>query len=101
MRGKMKVTNNTESIELCTEAGWLAYDVTVDTPITREYIIELGKLGDLTYLSMLKQPFYRIENHYHMIKGLEGERQLRVAMLVGEESILDEVYKILQQEEAV
>lgn len=101
MRGKMKVISVDESMELCTEAGWFAYDITVDKPITRECIKGLGKLGDLTYLSMLKQPFYRIENHYHMLKGLEGECRLRVAMLGGEESILDEVYQILQQEESV
>lgn len=93
----MKVTETTESVELCTESGWSAYDVTVDEPIDAHTILELGSLGTLTYLSALKQPFYRIEEQYYMIKGLEGKSQLRVAMLIGEEQILDRVKDILER----
>jgi len=92
----MKVTDISESIELCTEAGWSAYDMAVDMPIDREAILNLGTLGDLTYLSALKQPFYRIQSRYYMIKGLEGKCQLRVAMLLGEEAVLERVREILE-----
>lgn len=93
----MKITDTRESIELCTESGWSAYDITVDAPMDKETIHRLGALGVLTYLGMLKQPFYRIEEQYHMIKGIEGESKLRVAMLIGCEEILEEVRKILEE----
>lgn len=87
----MKVTDRRESIELCTESGWQAYDLILDGQMDRDTIFRLGKLGDLTYLEMLKQPFYRIELNYYMIKGLEGADRLRVAMLTGHEEILERV----------
>lgn len=93
----MKVTDTRESIELCTESGWSAYDVAVDEEINKETVERLGALGDMTYLGMLKQPFYRIEQPYYMIKGLEGERSLRVAMLGGHEAVLQTVYQILER----
>lgn len=93
----MKVTDRKESIELCTESGWSAYDLFVDGEITEEEIRRLGVLGDLTYLGMLSQPFYRIEQQYYMIKGLEHEKKLRVAMLGGQEAILEQVQELLEQ----
>ncbi len=87
----MRVTDRRESIELCTESGWQAYDLILDGQMDRDTILRLGKLGDLTYLEMLKQPFYRIEQNYYMIKGLEGADRLRVAMLGGYEEILERV----------
>lgn len=92
----MKVISVKESVELCTESGWSAYDMALDAGMDRETIIRLGSLGDLTYLEMLKQPFYRIEQAYYMIKGLEGSNTLRVAMLGGHEAILERVTELLQ-----
>lgn len=94
----MRVTDWKESIELCTESGWSAYDLMLNEPMTKEQIKTLGVLGDLTYLGMLQQPFYRIEQPLFMIKGLEGTRTLRVAMLGGQEEILNRVKKILEEE---
>ncbi len=91
----MKVIAVKESIELCTEAGWSAYDMFLDGKMDRETILKLGALGDLTYLEMLKQPFYRIEQNYYMIKGLEGADSLRTAMLTGHEEILERVKEII------
>ena len=51
----MKVISVKESVELCTESGWSAYDMTLDAEMDRDTIIRLGSLGDLTYLEMLKQ----------------------------------------------
>lgn len=92
----MKVLEQRASLELCTESGWYAWDLITEQPVTREVIEALGKLGTLTYLGMLNKPFYRIEEKYHMIKGLEGERTLRVAMLEGKEEILDKVTDMLE-----
>ncbi len=92
----MKVIKKEESSELCTEASWIAYDLFLDEAVNEKLIRKLGNLGSLLYLSGLKEPFYRIENRYHMIKGLEGKNQLRVAMLVGEEAIIDRVTEIIE-----
>lgn len=92
----MKVVEQRESIELCTESGWYAYDLMTDEAVGRTHIEKLGTLGTMTYLGMLSKPFYRIEEQYFMIKGLEGECTLRVAMLSGQEEILDRVRKILE-----
>lgn len=93
----MQVTGKKESIELCTESGWYAYDLTTDLPVDKDTIERLGRLGTMTYLGMLKQPFYRIEQEYFMIKGLEGEKQLRVAMLSGKEEVIDKVYEVIEK----
>lgn len=93
----MKVLQKRESMELCTEAGWYAYDLTTDEPISKPDIEALGSLGIMTYLGMLSKPFYRIEAQYHMIKGLEGENTLRVAMLAGREEIVSRVEAVLEQ----
>jgi len=95
----MKVIETAESMELCTEAGWEAVDITVDAPIDREVILRLGTLGSLSYLRALKQPFYRIQAAHYMIKGLEGKCQLRAAMLMGEEAILDRIRELLESDE--
>lgn len=92
----MKIIDQKESRELCTESGWYAYDLMTDEPVTKQYIEALGSLGAFTYLGMLSQPFYRIEQEYYMIKGLEGEKTLRVAMLEGREDILQKVYAVLE-----
>ena len=91
----MKVIAVKESVEPCTESGWSAYDMFLDEKMDKERILKLGTLGGLTYLEMLKQPFYRIEQPYYMINGLEGSNTLRVAMLGGHEAILERVRELL------
>lgn len=91
----MKVIAVKESVELCTESGWSAYDMFLDEKMDRETILKLKDLGDLTYLETLKQPFYRVEQNFYMIKGLEGADRLRTAMLSGHEEILERVKEIL------
>ena len=92
----MKVTGERESLELCTEAGWSAVDLLTDEPVGREVILKLGRLGTLTYLGMLRQPFYRVENRFWLVKGLEGEKTLRVSMAGGEEDIVRQVKECLE-----
>lgn len=93
----MKIDKIQESIELCTEAGWYAYDFHMERPVDRDVILALGSLGEMTYLSMLKQPFFRIERRYMMIKGLQGQSRFRVAMYKEEEeNVLQEVKKLVE-----
>ena len=94
----MKVTGERESVELCTEAGWSAVDLMTDEPVDRETVLKLGKLGTLTYLSMLRQPFYRVESNFWLVKGLEGEKTLRVSMAGGEEDIIRRVRDCLEDD---
>lgn len=94
----MKIDKIQESIELCTEAGWYAYDFHVEKPVERDVILALGELGELTYLSMLKQPFFRVERRYMMVKGLQGQTQFRVAMYKDEEeNVLREVKELVEK----
>ena len=94
----MRVIEVRESLEPCEEAGWAAYDMILEGEMDRETIVRLGDLGALTYLGMLKQPFYRVEQPYYMLRGLEGARHLRVSMLRGEEEIMDAVRKLICEE---
>lgn len=68
----MKITGKRPSREKCAESGWFATDYLMDAPIDREFILKLKSLGGFVYLDMLKQPFFKIENNYYMIKGIEG-----------------------------
>lgn len=95
----MRVIDIRESLEPCEEAGWAAYDMILDTGMDQETIGRLGDLGALTYLGMLKQPFYRVEQAHYMIRGLEGAKHLRVSMLRGEEEIMDEIKRLFSEEE--
>ncbi len=92
----MNVIDIRESSELCTEACWTAYDLALDKEVNESLIRKLGELGSLLYLSGLKEPFYRIEGRLFMIKGLEGKKVLRVAMLIGEEHIVEKVKHIVE-----
>lgn len=92
----MKIEKMQESIELCTEAGWYAYDFYLDEPVGKELILAFRGMGELAYLSMLRQPFYRVERQYLMIKGLEGQPQFRAAMYKDEEAqVLKEITEFI------
>ena len=40
----------------------------------------LRPLGSFVYLDMLKEPFFKIENDYYMIKGVQGKDYFRIAV---------------------
>jgi len=79
----MEIEKVTRSSEECQQAGWLGYDVFFSSPITTEQILQWGKLGDLVYLSQLRQPFFRIAEKEFLIKGLEGQNKLRIGCAAG------------------
>lgn len=77
----MKIIREEESREQCTEAGWYAYDYLLEREMTQQDILRLPELGgSLVYLSKLKQPFYKLEDSYLMLKGVQGKDTLRVAV---------------------
>ncbi len=75
----MKITAITPSPEPCAEAGWHAAQFQLDHPVDRTLVMALRHLGSLLVLEHVKQPFFKIENHYYMIKGLLGDSSIRVA----------------------
>ena len=69
----MKILGKQPSREKCAESGWFATDYLLDQPIDREFILSLKPLGSFVYLDMLKEPFFKIESDYYMIKGVQGK----------------------------
>jgi hypothetical protein len=76
----LKTVDCRKSLEPCSEAGWFAYDYLLDSDIDKEFITSLRPLGSFVYLSMLKQPFFKIENHHFIIKGIQGTNFIRIAV---------------------
>ena len=76
----MIITNITRSPEPCTEAGWLAFQYELEHPVSRDFIVALRPLGSFIFLESLAQPFFKIQNHHYMIKGLLNATSIRVAV---------------------
>ena len=76
----MKILGKQPSREKCAESGWFATDYLLDAPIDRAFILSLRPLGSFVYLDMLKEPFFKIENDYYMIKGVQGKDYFRIAV---------------------
>ncbi len=76
----MKVLEIKKSYEKCAEAGWFGYDFILDAPVDAELIKHLGSLGNLIFLSALTKPFFKVENHNLIVKGICGEKEIRVAI---------------------
>ena len=92
----MKILAREPSREPCEEAGWRAYDYRLDAPMTPPDILRLKTLGSLAYLTQLRQPFFKVQNHYYTLKGLENQPLVRVgihreheAELAGIEAVLE------------
>ncbi|MBO4658045.1 MAG: hypothetical protein J5637_00325 [Prevotella sp.] len=75
----MRITAVTASPEPCTEAGWDARQYHLDGEVTRALVDALRPLGSTLLLDALRQPFFKVENHHFIIKGLLGDTSIRVA----------------------
>ena len=76
----MRITAITRSPEPCVESGWAARQYHLDGEVTRDFVLSLRQLGSLVLLDQLRQPFFKIENHHYMLKGLLGDHSIRVAV---------------------
>lgn len=76
----MEIIEVKESRERCAESGWFAYDYFLSKPVDRDMIMALKPIGAMTYLPMLKKPFFKIESDYVFIKGMEGDDYIRIAV---------------------
>ena len=95
---EMKIVEKTESREKCAEAGWFACDCILDHKINREFILSLKPLGGFVYLDMLRQPFFKIENDYYMIKGIEGNNYFRIAVHGKHQEYLEKIEEFVNTE---
>lgn len=75
----MKIIAITRSPEPCVEAGWHASQYHLDSEVDRAFVDALRPLGTLVLLDRLCQPFFKVENHHYMVKGLLGDTSIRVA----------------------
>lgn len=92
---KMKILGKQPSREKCAESGWFATDYLLDQPIDREFILSLKPLGSFVYLDMLKEPFFKIESDYYMIKGVQGKDYFRIAVHGKHEEELEKLERFL------
>ena len=76
----MRIIGITPSPEPCAEAGWHASQYLLDGTVTRDLILALRPLGSLLLMDKLRQPFFKIESHHYMLKGLLGDHSIRVAV---------------------
>jgi hypothetical protein len=76
----MRIISITPSPEPCAEAGWHASQYLLDGTLTRELVMALRPLGSLLLMDNLRQPFFKIESHHYMLKGLLGDHSIRVAV---------------------
>ena len=91
----MKIIGKQPSREKCAESGWFAWDYLLDEPVEREFILKLRPLCGLTYLDMLKQPFFKIDSVYFMIKGIQGNDYFRIAVHGKHEDQLEELERTI------
>ena len=90
----MKIIDKRKSLETCTESGWDAFDLMLDEPLTDAFIRKIATIGgSFIYLSMLKKPFFKVESHYYVVKGIRDDMHFRVAV---HKDCLNEVERITQ-----
>ena len=76
----MLITGKRKSLEPCTESGWEAYDLLLSAPLTEEDIVGLRQIeGSFLFLRQLRHPFFKIENHQYIIRGVLGDSFFRAA----------------------
>ena len=77
----MKIADRRKSLEACTESGWEAFDLITEEPLNDEDIESLRQMeGSFLYMKQLKKPFFKIENHTYVIKGVRGDSFFRFAV---------------------
>ena len=76
----MKIVGVRRSLETCTEAGWDAFDYLLDGPMDDGFIESLRSVGgSFLYMKMLKKPFFKVESHHYILKGVKDNTFFRLA----------------------
>ena len=77
---QLKIIEIRKSLENCTEAGWDAVDCLLDQEIDDKYIEGLRAVkGSFLYMKMLRKPFFKVESHNYILKGVKGNAFFRLA----------------------
>ena len=77
----MKIIDRRKSLEACTESGWDAFDLLTEEALSDEDIEGMrGTGGSFLYMKQLKKPFFKIESHNFVIKGVRGDSFFRYAL---------------------
>ena len=87
----MTIAEKQPSLEPCEESGWTAYDYRLSAPLERDDVPKLRALGQLTFLSHLREPFFRVQSAQYTIRGFAGRDLLRVGI---DRACLDELGRI-------
>ncbi|MCR5791047.1 MAG: hypothetical protein K6G83_14290 [Lachnospiraceae bacterium] len=92
----MNIIGRRRSLETCTESGWDAVDFLLDAPLTDEDIECLRQAGgSFLYLKQLKKPFFKIEDHTYVMKGVRGDSFFRFAFHREAASELERIEKLV------
>ena len=92
----MKITDTRRSLETCTESGWDAVDMLMDEPIDDEWIEGLRRIeGSFVYMKTLRKPFFKLEFHNYVIKGVKGDMFFRLAYHRDYQFLKEEIREIL------
>ena len=89
----MKILEKTKSREPCVESGWDAFDYLLDSPLNEEDIVSMRPLGSFLFMKKLKRPFFKIESGHYLIKGIQGDSFLRIAV---HRDSLDELLEVMR-----
>ncbi|MCD8297558.1 MAG: hypothetical protein LUC88_08295 [Prevotella sp.] len=93
----MKIVERTKSSEPCVEAGWIAFDYHLDTPIDREFVLSLRCLGTFLFMENLAKPFFKIESHNYIIKGVVGDEFFRISVYRNKIEELDKIISFISR----
>lgn len=76
----MRIVDKRKSLETCTESGWDAVDLLLDEPMDDTFIEGLRKIeGSFLYMKALKNPFFKLEYHTYVLKGVKGNDFFRMS----------------------
>ncbi len=94
----MKIIDKRQSLETCTESGWDAFDLMMDEPLDDAFIKKIGTIGgSFVYMSMLKKPFFKVESHNYIVKGIKGDTFFRLAVHKDYLAEADRITELLNQ----
>lgn len=69
-----------KDIEDCFDGSFIK-ELLFDREVTKEFILYLGKTGDLDYYPTFARPFYKIDSKgKFQIKGVEGNKTARITL---------------------
>ena len=92
----MLITGRRKSLEPCTESGWDAVDLLLEEGLTEEDILQIGRTGgSFLYMKQLRKPFFKVESHDYVIKGVLGDPFFRAA---AHRSRISDIVRILEEE---